>query len=467
MLESNFFLPGVKDNDLKKIIEEFGINNLEQLKKAVKSKKIRQLKGFNSKIEMAILRGIKIIQDKPEYLPIGIALDYGKTLINQLRTWPGISQVFLVGSLRRGVEEVNRIEILLAATMNYSIEQLVELPMITGGRIENRRVVLDSLLGLPIVLYFSDKNRWGLDLIKTTGSANHLQALKLQSNNLLHFDGEEEVYKQLGLPWIPPELRETGFEVQFAREGILPKLVDISDIKGDLHIHSRWSDGANTIEEIIQKGISIGYEYLAITDHSQSLKIAGGLSPADLSTQIKEIDRLKVKYPQIQILKGIEVDILEDGSLDFQDDILEKMDVVIGSIHSHFHMSKVEMTERIIKGLKHPLVNILAHPTGRVLGKRPGYSVDIEKVIQIAAHYKKILEINASPDRLDLRDKHLQFARTKGVRIAINTDAHSIDRMSDMAFGVQTAKRGWQTSQEIINSWSYEEIKAYFQKNRR
>ena len=271
-------------------------------------------------------------------------------------------------------------------------------------------------------------------------------------------DREEKIYNKMGLSWIPPEIRETGREVQLELEGNLPKLIYIKMGKGDLHLHSRWSDGVNTIEEIIQQAIRLGYDYIAITDHSQSLKVAGGLSPQDLFNQGKEISLLQKKYPQIKILKGIEVDILEDGSLDFTDDILNSLDMVIASVHSYFHMSEEDMTRRVVKALQNPYVKILAHPTGRILGKRTGYAIDINKVIDTAVAYNKILEINASPDRLDLRDTHLQIAKTKGAKIAINTDAHNLEKMKDMVFGVQTARRGWQTIDDIINCWSYEKL---------
>jgi len=459
-LDSNFYVPGVNEEEMAKIQQEFAITSMTQLKKLAKTKKIRRLKGLSSKTEMAILRGIKLLEKKPEYLPIGIAKEFANTLITKLLAWSPVSQVLLVGDLRRGVEEVNCIELLIEGEANELVSLLLNLPGLENLKNRDKnKLTFATKVGIPVNIHFSSSKIWGTQSIMTTGSQTHLAELnKLTKGKLPDGATEAEVYDKLMLPLIPPEIRETGYEIQFAQDGILPELIDLASIKGDLHIHSRWSDGVNTIEEIIQKGLKLGYQYLAITDHSQSLKVAGGLQPEDLYRQIEEINKLQLKYPQLKILKGIEVDILEDGSLDFTDDILKKLDLVIASIHSNFHLSQDAMTYRIIKALKHPLVNILAHPTGRVLGKRPGYQVNIGEVIKVAAQYKKVLEVNASPDRLDLRDKHLQLAKIEGVKIVINTDAHIINRMEDMIFGVQTAKRGWQTKNNILNSWSYEKV---------
>lgn len=460
-MNSIAFIPGIRQEDLAYIIKHFSIADISELKKLARDKKIRKLKGFNSKTEMALLRGIQLLESKPVSLPIGIAFDFAAILINELRAWPQICQVLLVGELRRGVEEVRSIELLVQAHFEEIIEVINEIPLVFFNKLEDAKIKLSTPLGIPLYIHFSSIKSWGTSSIITTGSPKHLRALSCSTEYLPEFPEENEVYKNLGLPWIPPEIRETGFEVQFAQGNLIPKLIDLKAIEGDLHLHSKWSDGSNTIEEIIKKGIKLGYEYIAITDHSQSLTIAGGLKTHDLIRQILEIGNLQLRFPQIRILKGAEVDILPDGSLDFTDDILEKLDIVIASVHSHFHMKEVEMTKRITTALKHPLVKILAHPTGRVLGKRPGYNVDIKEVIKTATSYNKILEINASPDRLDLRDEHLQYAKTKSVKIAINTDAHHIDRMHDMYFGVQTAKRGWQTSEDIVNSWCYEKLKQY------
>jgi len=461
-LDSIPFIPGISTEDIKLISSHFKINDIVELKKLAQRKEIRKLKGFNSKTEMKIIRGIKLLETKPPAIPIGIASDFAILLIKELEAWPQVSQVLLVGELRRGIEEVKSIEILAEAKLSDMVQIIQKSKIVSLRKVENVKIEVNTLLGLPLNLHISTRKSWGTNSILNTGSPMHLRALLNYAGTLPVFSKEEKVYSYLNLPWIDPEIRETGFEVQFAQGKLLPKLIDLSEIKGDLHLHSTWSDGSNSIEEIILAAIKMGYKYIAITDHSQSLKVAGGLAPEELCKQIGEINTLQLKYPKIRILKGVEVDILADGTLDFTDDILNRLDIVIASVHSQFQMSEEDMTKRIIKALKHPLVKILAHPTGRVLGKRPGYQVDIKEIIETAARYKKVLEINASPDRLDLRDQHLQIAKTKGVKIAVNTDAHHIQRMQDMFYGVQTAKRGWQTNKDIINSWSYEKMENYF-----
>lgn len=465
-MESISFIPGVSPKDLKIILQHFNVSDIYELKKLAKKKKISRLKGFSSKTEMKILRGIKLLESQPEVIPIGIAHEYASLLINELQAWPKISQVLLVGELRRGVEEIRSIDLLVEAELQPLVENVQKCPLLKLEKVDENIIEAGTLLGIPLFFYLSSSERWGTDCISHTGSNQHLQSLIAISGDLPVLPEEKRVYQQLNLPWIPPEIRESGYEVQFAQENLIPELIDLKEIKGDLHIHSTWSDGANTIDEIIFKAIQMGYEYLAITDHSQSLKVAGGIGPEDIRNQSSEIGKLQKKYPQIRILKGIEVDILADGSLDLEDEILEELDIVIASVHSHFQMGEKEMTQRIIKALKHPLVDILAHPTGRVLGKRPGYQVNIKEVIDTAACYEKVLEVNASPDRLDLRDRHLQMARTKGVKIAINTDAHHREKLEDMAYGVQMAKRGWQTKKEIINSWSIEKLTSFLKYRR-
>lgn len=460
-MKQKIFIPGVSEQDLALIQKKLATQSITEIKKAAKGKKIRKLKGLNGKIEMAVLRGIKLLEEKPSFLPIGIAYSFAQTLLKQIDTWPEISQVLLVGDLRRGKEEIDKIELLLEGFNKECKHYFRSIPgVIEVIKEEKFQISFSTLLGIPLILHSSKKVNWGKNAIFTTGSSYHLQALR-KLRALPEETEERLVYKKLGLPFIPPEIRETGYEVNIAQEDLLPNLIIESDIKGDLHIHTRYSDGINTIEENVQRAIELGYQYLAITDHSQSLTVAGGLKAEDLARQGQEIDLIQKKYPQIKILKGIEVDILEDGSLDFTDDILNTLDIVIASIHSKFNMAEEEMTKRITKALSHPKVNILAHPTGRILGKRPGYALNIEEVIKIAAKYNKILEINASPDRLDLRDTHLQIAKTKGVKIVINTDSHSVRELLNMNFGVQMAKRGWQAKADVINTWDYEELITY------
>lgn len=269
---------------------------------------------------------------------------------------------------------------------------------------------------------------------------------------------EEEFYGKLGMPYIIPELREERGEIEAALEGRLPEVVRQKDIRGDLHIHSNFSDGVSSIESIAQRAKALGYEYIAITDHSKSLKIARGLDESKLREQIRIIKKMNEKLEGIRILTGIEVDILTDGSLDFDDDILKELDVVIASVHSGFKQDRKTLTRRIINACYNPYVNIIAHPTGRILGRRDPYDVDMDIVLEAAAATDTVLEINSSPDRLDLNDFMVRRANDLGIKIAINTDAHDKEALTDMKYGVWVARRGWLTAQSVINTYPLKQL---------
>jgi len=269
---------------------------------------------------------------------------------------------------------------------------------------------------------------------------------------------EEELYSKLGMPYIIPELREDRGEIEAALQGKLPEVVKIEDIRGDLHIHSNFSDGVNSIESMVEKARALGYEYIAITDHSKSLKIARGLDENRLREQLELIKNINSKVEGIRILTGIEVDILSDGKLDLDDSILKELDVVIASIHSGFKQDRETLTSRIVKACHNPYVKIIAHPTGRILGRRAAYDVDMDLVLEAAAQTGTVLEINSSPDRLDLNDVYVRRAAEKGIKIAINTDAHSSDALADMMFGIWVARRGWLAADNIINTFPLEKL---------
>jgi DNA polymerase (family 10) len=275
---------------------------------------------------------------------------------------------------------------------------------------------------------------------------------------------EEDVFKLVGLPFIPPELRENSGEIEAAEKGKLPRIVEPKQIKGDLHLHTKASDGTAGIAEMAREAKKMGYRYLAITDHSQALKIAGGLSEAELEEHIEAIRATNRKIDGIEILAGIEVDILADGGLDIEDRVLAQCDLVVAAIHSGFNMPRDKMTARIIKAIFNPHVNVLAHPTGRLINERDPYQVDIEKVIAAAAEHKIALELNAHPDRLDLKDSHCRAAKAAGVRVCINTDSHAEAQMSNMRFGVATARRGWLEPADVINTYPLARLKRFLSK---
>jgi DNA polymerase (family 10) len=281
---------------------------------------------------------------------------------------------------------------------------------------------------------------------------NEYGVFEVESGNRIAGEKEEEVYQALNLPFIPPELREDRGEIEAAQENRLPQLIEYSQIKGDLHLHTKWSDGAHTIKQMAEAAQKIGYKYIAITDHSQSLKFAGGLIEERLREQVEEIQKLNQELKDFTILSGIEVDIKSDGSLDFSDEILSKLDVVIAAIHSGFKQESKIITERIIKAMQNRFVNIIAHPTGRLIGYRESYQVDINEMMEVAAKTGTILEINSYPERLDLNDIYCRMAKEKGVQLAIETDAHSIEGLTFMDLGVAVARRGWLEEKEVINT---------------
>jgi len=277
---------------------------------------------------------------------------------------------------------------------------------------------------------------------------------------------EEDVFHAVGMAWVPPELREDRGEIQAAQENALPKLVTLDDIRGTLHMHSKWTDGGNTIEEMARACKELGYEYCAITDHSQSTRVAGGLNVTELRKQRQEVERVRQRLDGVSLLAGIEVDILPDGSLDLPDDVLAELDIVVASVHSHLQMSQKQMTERILTALAHPTVDILAHPTERLINKREPIAVDLEAVFQAAKENDVALELNAQPDRLDLSDIQVSRARELGVKIAVNSDAHSVENLRFMRYGVDQARRGWLEKTHILNTMTWPQFRKWLQRRK-
>jgi DNA polymerase (family 10) len=377
------------------------------------------------------------------------------------------------GSLRRMKETIGDIDILASGRNNIEIiEKFTTLPMIKEilAKGDTKASVIVKTNNLQVDLRVVDNSCFGAALQYFTGSKAHNIKLRtlakekgLKISEYGIFKGErkiagkteEEIYKTLGLVWIPPELREDRGEIEAALENKLPILVKEEDIKGDLHVHSKYSDGVETIEEIAIAGKNLGYEYIGISDHSKTSKIAGGLDEESLKKRNEEIDRINAKIKGIRILKGMEVDILGDGSLDYSDKILEELDFVIAAIHQGF---KKNVTERIKKAIENPYVDIIAHPTGRLLSGREGYEIDIEEVIEYASKFNVVLEINCYPDRLDLNDIHILKAKKKNIKFSLGTDSHNIGMLKYIRFGIGIAKRGWLTKEEILNTYKWEEM---------
>ncbi len=463
-------VPEVGPKTAKLLYEELKVDNLEKLEEAIKGHKIKNLPGMGEKSEINILRGIEFYKRSKERVPLGLALPLAEEIVKILSKLRETERISFAGSLRRKRETVGDIDILITSQKPERImKTFVSLPQVreilAEGPTKSSIITKDDV---HIDVRVVGPESFGAALQYFTGSKAHnikLRELAVKKNLKINeygiFDSitgkrrggkeEEEIYKALNLSFIPPELREDRGEIEAAQENKLPELIEKSQIKGDLHLHTTWSDGINSIREMAEAAKKRGYQYIAITEHSQSLKFAGGLTEQKLKEQIEEIHNLNRELKDFTILTGIEVDIKSDGNLDFSDEILSKLDVVIAAIHSGFKQESKINTARIIKAMQNKYVNIIAHPTGRLIGYREAYELDMERIMQVASETGTILELNAHPERLDLNEIYCRLAKEKGVQIAIQTDAHSIEGLAMMDFGLAIARRGWLESRDILN----------------
>ncbi len=460
---------GIGPKFAKLVFRELKISSIAALEKAAKDGTLLKLPGVEKKKVDNIISAIASYKAIKSNFYIGEALPMAESLVKELKENSGIEKIRICGSLRRFKETIGDIDILVAAKDGAEVaEVFTRLPQVkevTSKGNTKSSVILDN--GMNADLRVIDASVFGAASHYFTGSKQHnikmrqiamKKGLKLSEYGV--FKGkkniasstEEEVFKAFGMQFIPPEIREDTGEIELAQKQKLPTLVELSDIKGDLHVHTKASDGANSIEEIVEFCRKLGYSYVAITDHSVSSRVAGGLSENALLKQCAIIDSLNQRLKGFRVLKGAEVDILPTGKLDFDDDILAQLDIVIASVHSSFGMKKEAMTERMIKALHNKYVTFIAHPTGRLLNRRVPYEIDVEKLITAAAETGKVLELNSYPDRLDLNAQHCRLAKEKGVKIAINTDSHSLNNFSFMRYGIGTARRGWLEKKDVINT---------------
>jgi len=462
-------IPGVGPKRAKLIYEKLDVKTIAQLEKAARAGRLSELRGMGKTLERTILRGIDQDKAHAARVPLAEAEAYVRPLVEALRATPGVEQLDIAGSLRRRSETVGDVDILVASSHAPAVaEAFLGYPDVKQvlARGETKcSVVLRS--GLQVDLRIVPRSSYGSALHYFTGSKPHNIAIRLlgvkrhlKINEYGVFRGarqvggrtEAEVFKAVGLPWIPAELRENRGEIEAARARRLPRLVEVADIRGDLQMHTDATDGKNTLAEMVAACEARGYEYIAITDHTKAVRVAGGLTRAGFLKQSRAIDTVRKRPSKCVVLKGAEVDILADGSLDLDDETLAELDVVIVSVHSRFNMSKVEMTRRIVRALQRSRVHILGHPTGRLIGKREPYPVDIGEIIKAARDYGVLLEINAQPDRLDLNDLHIHMARQAGVKLVISTDAHRIQELDCMRYGVDQARRGWCEAKDVANT---------------
>ncbi len=474
-------IPGIGPKTVRLVHEQLGITTLDELEKAAIERKLRKLPRMGAKSEEKILLAIRRSKEMDKRIPLGVALPVAEIVMKYLERCPHASNVTATGSLRRHRETVGDIDFIATSDADHSeavIEAFGSMPGVTeviGSGATKASVILKNI---QIDLRIVDRASFGSLLQHFTGSKEHnirlreiaiKKGLKLseygitdQETGILTPCGEEvEVYQMLGLPFIVPELREDRGEIEAAIAGTLPDLVTESDIRGDLHVHSIWSDGANSIPELAEAAIGMGYEYLCISDHSRSRGIAGGLSEECLIRQINEIDAFNDANESssgFRVLAGSEVDIRADGTLDYPGSVLEMLDIVIAAVHSGFSQDRRTMTSRIVRAIVDEHVDIFAHPTGRLLGERVGYEIDIDRVIEVAAETGTALEINAFPSRLDLSDINARKAKEAGVMLAIGTDAHSTNHLGYMEFGVHVARRAWLEPGDVVNAMGTKEL---------
>lgn len=464
-------LPGLGGKKIAKLYKELGIENIVDLEEASRAGKVSELAGFGKKTEEKILVAIENFGTRPERLPLAYMLPVAELIEYHLQKIEGIERFSRAGSLRRMRETIKDLDFIISSTTIAAVkEELVKLPNIkeiiaAGDTKVSVTLGLDYDVNVDFRLVSPEEFTTALHHF--TGSKDHNVRMRqlakekgekiseygvenVETGEVTTFQSEQEFYHYFGLPFIPPELREDGSEVENYREEL--NLIKLEAIKGDLHMHSTWSDGGHSIEEMANACRARGYKYMAITDHSQFLKVANGLTPERLRKQMEEVKELNRKFTDFTILTGIEMDILPDGSLDFEDELLSELDLVIASIHSSFS----QPTEKIMNRLKTALINanvdIIAHPTGRLIGRREGYSVDIELLIQLAKETNTALELNANPNRLDLAPEYLRKAQEAGVKIVINTDAHKADTLEHMEIGVTGARKGWIKESSVLNA---------------
>jgi DNA polymerase (family 10) len=464
-------LEGLGPKKVKVLYDQLEVDSVDRLEKAALAGRLRVLAGMGLKTEEKILKSIERYRSGMGRFKLSIGFIYAQALLEYLKEVPGVKRLDPAGSFRRRRETIGDLDILAICIPNSHImdrfAEYGEVAEIISKGATKSSVRLQC--GLQVDVRVLEEECYGAALHYFTGSKDHNVAIRdrakeaglkiseygiFRSQEDMRIGGakEEDIFEAVGLPFIPPELREDRGEIQAAEKGKLPRLIDLPDIRGDLQMHTTATDGKNSIGEMAQKAKKMGYAYIAITDHSKAVRVAGGLDEKGLARHLKAIEKADAQVSGICLLKGVEVDILADGSLDLQDDILKECDVVLASVHSRFNMEEKEMTRRIIQALKNPNVNILAHPTGRLILEREAYKVNLKEIFQASLDYGVVLEINAYPDRLDLRDVDARTAKEMGAKLVISTDAHSAAQLEMMKYGVFTARRGWVEAKDVINT---------------
>jgi DNA polymerase (family 10) len=470
-------VPGLGPKTSKLLYDKLKIKSLDDLERLATEHKLVGLPGIKEKTEENILKGIEMLKRGKERQPIGRVLPIANDIVEHLKKKAPVSKIDLAGSLRRWKDTIKDIDILATSDNPKEVMRVfVHLPhvkdVLMQGPTKSTVIIHEDL---QVDLRVVEKESYGAALAYFTGSKAHNIRLRemamkrgLKINEYGIFRGkdekkiggekEEDVYKILGLPYIPPELREDQGEIEAAQEGKLPKLVTLEDIKGDLHVHSKWSDGSHTFEQLVDAAKEYGYSYIAITDHSKGLGIARGLTGERLLEQKKEINAVNKKLKGFRIIHGAEVDIRSDGSLDISDNVLKELDIVVASIHSGFKQPRKQLTYRLVSAMKNPYVSIIAHPTGRLIGERDAYDVDMDEILTIAKKTGTAIEINAYPLRLDINDTYAKRAKEIGIPIVIATDTHVTNQFDYMRYGVSIARRGWLEKDDVLNTLAVDKL---------
>ena len=490
-------IPNVGPKKTAKLWKELGVETVTDLAEAAAAGKIAGLEGFGKKSEEKILAAVEKYQEREVRFRIDQADQLVRPLVEYMQDDDRIQKLEVAGSYRRRKETVGDIDLLVQSDDPEPVMERFtgwsQVEEVVGAGDTRGSVVLKS--GLEVDLRILPEESYGAALLYFTGSKEHGVALRKRAlerglsineyavSELADEESgeegttsttgrelgkriagrtEEEMYEALGLPWIPPELRENRGEIEAAEQGELPSLIALDDMRGDLQMHSTWSDGKNSIEEMLQACAAKGYEYFALTDHSKALAMTGGMDAEKLARQWEEIDEVVEKHDEIRFLRSMEVDILAEGELDLEEGWIERLDVVVVSVHSRFNLPEKDQTERILAAVRHPHVNILAHPTGRIINERDPFPFDLDAVFEACAEHSVAVELNAHPSRLDLKDTHLMRAKEKGAKVVISTDAHRVGELDLISYGVEQARRAWLGTDDVINTWPLKKLLGYF-----